>query len=80
MAAIVLTVSSLLLLTPELVKVVLDAPVPENAEGDDRRGAGLTLVVPLAEAQVFYTIGSRFDHNLVPHVDEQANADEGAGT
>lgn len=77
---VVFTVGGLELLGSDLVRVRLDAPIPENAEGDDRRGAGLTLVVPLAEAQVFYTIGSRFDHTLVPHTEEVAFGDPDPAT
>lgn len=74
----VLKVTSIEVADPacSLARVILNAPIPADAEGDARRGAGITIIVPLAEAQTFYVIGSEFDLSLSPHARErQAAAD-----
>lgn len=68
---IVVTVDSLTLVGPDgPVRVTLTRPVDQEGLPNDRRGVGITLIVPIEEALTFYPIGGRLDLNLLPHAEE----------
>lgn len=64
---IVLTVTEVALVHPDgPVRVSLSCPPSEAEDPNDRRAAGLTVIVPIQEAQTFYVIGAELELSLSP--------------
>lgn len=79
--AIVLTVTEVGLVNPGgPARVCLSLPYDPNDEApaNEKRAAGLTLIVPLEEAQTFYVIGASFELQLSPAAEEPNREPRGA--